>query len=495
VSGRKQAMVVLASEQLWPNLQGLVHWVKHEGGVSDLCIFYTADEKRSAGPAHRLGRLCNQLYPQIHVHLPSAPLDITPEAVRGQIRRWQTELPGRRWVINATGGLKLMSVGAMECSAFEDTDVVYRELAEGWFRVFKTPDGLMGRRFQVDPSETDFISVQHLLCLQFDAPPEAHWIRQKPQQLPIHEMVQQGLKNHWDWKNIFAAHRLESSEQAGFLFERFVAACLLELGVRQIATNLVLQSSHEVLQEIDIAANHQGRLLIIDCKLRTDAEEGTRVEYLTSQIRQAYTTARQLGGLSARLLLLRPGRAFSHEETALAKTLGLEILDRDATLEFFRKLAAFCNHQGQLPEQLRKAQEELDRAKAAGDLEAFAVSRISRSIASDTPLQTIVPVGSGLDRTMQDFGQDWIAYEIDGHIWIRGRIFSRPPGGQRLDKYIFGKLKDRLAPYAVVDQKNMWISKQRTTYSVLLRLPPDPSSLSELRRHLVQFVRKNLLES
>jgi len=34
---RKQAMVVLASEQLWPNLHGLAHWMEHEGGLSDLC--------------------------------------------------------------------------------------------------------------------------------------------------------------------------------------------------------------------------------------------------------------------------------------------------------------------------------------------------------------------------------------------------------------------------------------------------------------------------
>jgi predicted RecB family endonuclease len=493
--GRKQAMVVLASEQLWPNLHGLVHWMEHEGGLTDLCIYYTADEKRSGGPAQRFWKFCNQLYPKLRVYLPSGPLDITPDAVRGQIRRWQTELPDRHWVINATGGLKLMSVGAMECAELPDTEVVYRELSGQWFRVSKTPDGLAVRPFQVDPSETDAISVQHLVPLQFDAPSDAWWTMETPQPLPILELVRQGIQNRWNWKAMFAACGLDSSVQSGFLFERFVAACLLELGIRQIAMNLILQRPHQVLQEIDIAANHRGRLLIIDCKLRTRAEENKRVETLTSQIRQAYTTARQLGGLGAQLLLVRPGRAFSEEETQLAKTLGLQILDRGDTLEFFRKLAAFCNLQGPLPDQLQKAQEELDRAKAAGSLEALAVSAVFfPPMPSEEPLQTVLPVSNDLQQLMQQLGQDWTAYEIDGRVWIRGRIpsFAR---GQTCQEYIYKKLQKHLPSYATVTKDNIWISTQKTTYCVCLELPSDSSFLTRLRQHLAQFVGKNLLGS
>ena len=296
---------------------------------------------------------------------------------------------------------------------------------------------------------------------------------------------------------MFAACGLDSSDPPGFLFERFVAASLLELGIRQIAMNLILQRPHQVLQEIDIAANHRGRLLIIDCKLRTQKEEGTRVENLTSQIRQAYTTARQLGGLGARLLLVRPGRAFSQEEAELAKTLGLEILDRADTLEFFRKLAAFCNHQGPLPAQLQRAQEELDRAKANGHLEALAVSPVfSHPKASESPVQTVLPVTAGLEKLMQELGQDWIAYEINGRVWIRGRISSQHPGkGQSWQHYIAQKLQDRLGTYAHVNPENIRISKRSSTYSVLLMLSSDPSSLVQLRQHLVQFVGKSLLDS
>jgi len=54
MSGRPQAMVVLASEQLWPSIQGLVFWHEKRGGLTHLFIYHTADEERSAGPARRL---------------------------------------------------------------------------------------------------------------------------------------------------------------------------------------------------------------------------------------------------------------------------------------------------------------------------------------------------------------------------------------------------------------------------------------------------------
>ena len=64
------AMVVLASEQLWPNLHGLVHW---HGGLRHLCIYHTDDRTRSVEPARRLEGLCARLYPGIRTHRLAAP--------------------------------------------------------------------------------------------------------------------------------------------------------------------------------------------------------------------------------------------------------------------------------------------------------------------------------------------------------------------------------------------------------------------------------------
>lgn len=415
-----QAMVVLASEQLWPNIHGLVHWQKHEGGLSDLCIYYTEDEHRSARPARRLQEFCQELYPQIRVHLPPRPLGILPQDVRNQVRIWQAQLPGRRWIVNATGGLKPMFAGAISCCDLPNTEVVYRELGGDWQRWLSSPEGPKPVPFFVDLSETDSIPIQSLVKVQYNSPPDAHWKVAAIKPLPILALVQKGLETGWKWEAMFRECGIANGGQAGFLFEDFVGACLLELGIGEICKNILLQEAQkQTLQEIDLAANYRGQLLIIDCKLRTQDEDK-----IISQILQAYTVCRELGGAGARLLLLRPGLRFSAEEIELADALRLHVLDARQTMDFFRKLAEFCGFRGPLPSQLQAAQEQLDRARANGILEAFACSRWCRSLPCEEPLQTILPVGSSLEALTQDLQQDWIAYQIDRYVWIRGKNFQ-----------------------------------------------------------------------
>ncbi|GEM_PF-1637421 len=145
-----QAMVVLASEQLWPNIHGLVHWHQFEGGLSDLCIYHTEDESRSARLAARLKQLCESLYPgQISVHLHQSVGTPTPQSFRQQFAAWRKKLPGRHWIINATGGLKPMSAGAFECARFPDTQVVYRELSGEWFTIRLSEEGFVAEPYSI----------------------------------------------------------------------------------------------------------------------------------------------------------------------------------------------------------------------------------------------------------------------------------------------------------------------------------------------------------
>ena len=115
---------------------------------------------------------------------------------------------------------------------------------------------------------------------------------------------------------------------------------------------------------------------------------------------------------------------------------------------------------------------------------------------SEEPLQTVLPVSNDLEKLMQQLGQDWTAYEIDGRVWIRGRIPSLSLArGQTCQEYIYKKLQEHLPSYATVSKDNICISTQKTTYCVCLELPSDSSFLSRLRQHLAQFVGKNLLGS
>ena len=96
------------------------------------------------------------------------------------------------------------------------------------------------------------------------------------------------------------------------------------MGLWNLQKNLILRGSEgQVLHEIDIVANHRGRILIFDCKLRAEEEEGDVVEPITSQIRQFAHTQRQLGGLGARGILIRPNRWIEQELSDMAQAIAL----------------------------------------------------------------------------------------------------------------------------------------------------------------------------
>lgn len=114
----KQAMVVLASGQLWPNIESVVYWHERCGGLTDLFIYYTLDRRRSWEPAQRLTALLKVLYrrkdaypPAIQIHLPQKPCGMLPHEVCSQIKAWRDQLPDHLLIINCTGGNKLMTPG------------------------------------------------------------------------------------------------------------------------------------------------------------------------------------------------------------------------------------------------------------------------------------------------------------------------------------------------------------------------------------------------
>lgn len=461
-----QAMVVLASEQLWPNILALVHWQKDAGGLGDLCIYYTDDPHRSADPARRFAAFCQRLYPPIRVHLPRRAGESSARGVLEQIAQWQEELPGRRWIIHATGGTKLMFAGAVQAAALPDTQVVYRELSGQWYRITHQDGGIVAVPLAVADTETDFLPVQPLIEVHYCPRPEARWEMVPAQRLPIAQLTQAGVALDWNWPKMFCHCGLRGDQPAGFLFEQFVAACLLELGIAQVALNARLTlGAGQCLQEIDILANHHGRLLIVDCKLRTAAEEGSRVEGFTSQVRQADTIRRQIGGSAAKFLLLRPGRFLSEAETQLAESFHLDVLSASQSLDFFRLLARFCDVPEPLPPELQSAQTALDAARHNGALEALGTSHWLPG--ATEPLRGILQVGSHLDKLMEQLRQDWIAYRIDDIVWIRGRTPHKVKAN-KLHQRLLQLLGTAMAPTGTVPLQALRCAKHGTTFTAAL---------------------------
>ena len=441
-------MILLASEQLWPNIHGLVHW--HKTGLTDLFIYHTSDEERSLHPAQRLAQLAKTLYRDIHVHLAKGPM--TPDGVAAQIEAWkQQNAQCGWWIVNATGGVKLMFAGALEHVGTEHTQVVYRELTGSWFRLDREQDGIRATEIEVevDPAETDAIPLETLLNAQRNPQMAPDATLQPAKRYDVEQLTKAGIETGWNWQQMFRLN-----QQGGLLFERYVAAALLEMGLWNLQTNLILRGSEgQVLHEIDIVANHRGRILIFDCKLRPEEEEGDVVEPITSQIRQVAHTQRQLGGLGARSILIRPNRWIEQELRDMAQAIGVVTIGQADAKQLFSNLARFAG--ADLPASLQRAEEQLKR-----DPHAFLrETRLERQQRETWGGQAVVD----LDEYRSRLKQDWVAYRLSNGIWIEARVPNELPGlpNKPCKQRVISRIRERLG--VEPDAENLWLSRSRNT--------------------------------
>jgi hypothetical protein len=503
-SGRPQAMVVLASEQVWPNIEGIVYWHERAGGLTDLFIYYTEDEQKSAGPARRLKVFVESLYPRIvkhpaiRIHLPDRPGPGLPHEVFGRINQWVNTLPNHHFIVNITGGTKLMTAGALAAMHLPRTTVVYRELSGRWFRIGLASEGQTTESFDLPPDICDHVPLELLVQAQY-CPAGMIWESSPVPRIPVDEMVELGLCYDWNWNQVFRQCRLPCNEQAGRLFEQFVAGCVQALGIREVRTHLVLKyDAGLAAQEVDIAATYHSRLFLIDCKL-TSAEEGGAEKYggvsrssTTFQILQAESTRRCLGGLGAKMLLLRPARDFGEIHRRLLSTFGLEGIGALDTQHFFRKLAKFFGlSPSSLPQPLAKAQELLDREKfGKGTLEFFVSSGSGR------PLTIPHPAPESFSNHINRLNQDWMVYERGENLQFQGLMPDEIQGQDLGDakKIIRERLNWLEAAGFPLDWNSFEVSKGGNSFQVNF-VPPTSEKQKQLPKVLVEQLGKRFFSS
>lgn len=360
----------------------------------------------------------------------ATPGGILPVDVRSQIHAWQCEIPGQRWVVNATGGLKLMSAGALEFAGRDDMAVVYRELSSGdWFSLTRDGEGtLVAEQITIPTSDMDAVPVDALIRAFWQVEGFKVEIPQGGSTDPSAiELIRAGIDSRWDWRETFRGlgANMTSEDSAGFLFERFVAMVVRSLGVHNLACNVRRLSAEGIAdQEIDLVVNHGGRICVIDCKLRTAEEEGSRVEGLMSQIRQASDTRRRLGGLGTGLMLLRPNRLFTEAERFLATQASLTVLDAELAPRLISELAKFLRT-GPIPEELREAEAEIIAARERGNY-PFACSRTGSLglIHSESNMKLCRAVAN-LDVFREELMQNWVGWILGGAFEFR----CANPGG------------------------------------------------------------------
>ena len=419
-SDNPTALVLLASEQLWPNIHSIEHW---GAGLRRVFIYHTPDQPRSAEPARKLARFCKERH---KLEATLAQGDAIPEALTSQIGRWLKMFSDESWLINATGGTKLMYDGAAAFRGRPGVRVVYRELGPNnlWYELGRDVDGNPTvKPIIVPPEVTDRIPIQLLLRTLWETDTLNLTFGPDPKPLPFPDIGRALIETNGNWREAFARVNvpLADKESGGVPFERYVAAALIEMGM----TNLAHSVKQEGLppegsggrarptQEIDIVANHGARLLVFDCKLRTEEDEGREVEGITSQIRQAAQTTRRLGGLGAEVVLLRPNREIAGTILALARDLRVRVIDKGDRGCFFQKLAEFVGCPA-LPESLRRTDELL--ADPANALRAFPPTAGLRRLAAATGGGPVVDLERLSGDWARELGQDWAVVRLQREL-------------------------------------------------------------------------------
>lgn len=484
-------MVLLASEQLWPNIQGVAHAIKNEGGLDRLFIYHTENRSKSHIPAKRLRGLLEQEFQDLQIDLQKGGLQ--PRDVTGQIRKWIAEYPDcKEWILNATGGLKPMMAGMLRLipdapTAEPHIRVIYRELSGQWYEFVRDEDGrdLAMKEIEVDPHVTDSLSLTGLIKAQSAVPDGTDFRVDSPQVLNIEELISHGIEKQWDWNAAFNAAGLDSSKQSGFLFEEFVGGTLLALGIPQSQVGLNLMQSRETQEkEIDLAVNWRGQIYFIDCKLRTlEEEEAGRVDSLPKQIEQASDRKNKLGGRAARYLLLRPNRKFDEMEWRLARAADLDVLDQSQAFLFFEKLSRWFGIED-LPKPILKAHKLLEEDHSLGAIDALGNSKF---YLNNTASKEAYKNSGILDLRIlaREMRQDWLAIQIaDRQVRL---LIEKPSNLNRLE--FKQEVVKKLSPYGVVA-----IRCPRPRNYAIVRIYPHKGNTKPLKGFLYDRLRTSFLD-
>lgn len=351
-------VTVLASAQLLPTMQFLLHAAHHHGPrLRFIGIYHTPDEPNSKGPAMRLLRMLQQWRAargagfEIEVH----EGDMAPDKVHQCLRGWFNRAPDARWLVNVTGGTKPMFGAAAEValtSQLRLVRVLYLEITGGWGEIFLEPGtGLQGLRW-LDPSLDAEIpsanAIDRLLPLddltQTQFPADVIVKSVDIAACAMEEATRLAISSGWHWARAMkdANSGATPFNGDGDAFERFVGAGLLGAGLPVLRQSMKVYSaaSNTLQAETDLVTVWNGRLVCIDIKLPSADEQAKGV-----QLGKALSDSRNLGGRAAQIIVVRPAWAPGDVDQLkdLCKALQVTVLTQAHSASLFTTVLALID--------------------------------------------------------------------------------------------------------------------------------------------------------
>ncbi len=334
----KSHHILIASEQLWPNLLGLAALEKRDDGWVALHILHTESEDYSKKPAKALAGLAKQIFDApVELHLTGAHSEEVTKSIHQLL---QTQPPDTQWTINATGGTKLMFAGVIPWVSKENIEVFYREIQGDWFRLLTSSiDQIQTTRcekWNIDEPISVNLSVEKLVTTPNIHPEDTRWKSNPVTAIEnLHKIVKQGIEYQWDWnklQNEFPVLANPQSKNSGFVFEKFFGGLLKLCGANNIIANLESKQGSQVSQEFDAIVSTGEQIIVFDLKLQ---KEDTNT---IDQLSRLSSDRRKLGGLNAKAIAVRPTWPKDALIQKIAKSLNVEIWTQEEMGDIISKL-------------------------------------------------------------------------------------------------------------------------------------------------------------
>ncbi|MCS6771819.1 MAG: MYG1 family protein [Kiritimatiellae bacterium] len=399
-------LIVVASEQIWPNLYSIEWLVGEPAGLASLEILHTADAHRSIQPARRLQRLVERNHSGTVVHM--HPIDMQPARLYEKMASIVAGDPKARWVVNLTGGNKLIAIGLSQAVGKVPAQFIYREIDGAWYE-FRRENGLLtGFPIAIPEDRVNSLPLDELLSLHFSTQHDVRWEGRDPRCLPLEQLFRAAYSNEWDWRDAFQTCGLgDAGAAAGALFEEVIAALASAFQPASIWLNAkAITAEGRVETELDVVTHDSGIIVYLDCKLALQEDKAALIQ----QIRDAGSALRALGGSNARGVLIRPNCTFDDIQRSYAASLNLAVIDRSRFTSIVEELARI--YRKPVPDALRGLNEFLRTQPAPP-------SRPSRPTSEESPPEEIPGILNAdrwSDQTLTRNQRTWTA------VWVTPNI-------------------------------------------------------------------------
>jgi hypothetical protein len=440
-SAEKIGFVTLVSGQTAPVANGVL-WAKEHyaakgySSLDKVILLHTSSEVESVGPATRIKEYGFLLADDIVLELTGQ----LPDEVYGVLSQLPIRYPDiTRWVLNATGGLKNMTLGVANLllaqrlrSTTSVWDIFYREIGDGkWYQWRLSEEGLLEAVAQneytiqtLPPRVLAAMQYKHD-AMEYAMSPSADTISISTASAELVPLTQELIRSQWKWQRVFAQYNLPSDTGSGTAFEIYIGAIvanLLDSECFDWSFKLHGRNDGKEIMEIDFVANSGGKLCLFETKLKT-RELLAASGGIGAMIHRYGAIQRELGGLGARTLILLPNVKLNPEEREVARAYKITCLDEATAAAYPTEIAKFLlGKDAELPAVLCQIQEALENTTQApfdSDGRPKWMSPIPSSNHGTTSsfYKTFLNDSSSVFED-QEGEQDWVLYRIGQELFL-----------------------------------------------------------------------------